>query len=146
MTQKNNITYRNLADATINTDSNNYKTGYNAGVAAGKANAVTYLGTTTGGTFNAKSISGYQNLTKDNFLLVIESIPATTVNTSSSYAGYNAQGGIKDSFTMTKSYNASTGILSYSSSITCWANYINGDGGNNPNTGNAKITFGVYLK
>ena len=34
--QSHNITYRNQADAVINTDSNNYKTGYNDGYAAGK--------------------------------------------------------------------------------------------------------------
>ena len=113
---------------------------------AGKSNSLTYLGSTSGGTFNATSINGYKNLSEDNFLLVVESIPATTIKSTSSYACFSATGGVYSTFTMTKSYNANTGILTYPSSITCFANVINGDGGNNYRTANVQITYGVYLK
>ena len=117
----------------------------NTGFNDGKANGIQFLGTTTGGTFNATGVTNYNTLTADNFLLVVENIPATTIKSTSSYSCFSATGGIYSTFTISKSYDANTGTLTYPASILCFGNVINGDGGNNYATGYAQIVYSVYL-
>jgi len=101
---------------------------------------VTHLGAISGGTYDATGISGYQNLTADNFILAVKSIPATMAYSTSKYVDSYANGGIPDGFAPTKSYNASTGKLTYTSNIRCYA-----DSSSNNASAYATVTYDLYL-
>lgn len=78
--------------------------------AINSCNQVYYLG--TGTSFDVSGIPGYQNLTADNFIVGIGSMPYSS--TGSSSAIDNNVKGRASGLTLSKSYNASTGKLTIS--------------------------------
>lgn len=73
-------------------------------------------------------------------MLVVKSIPATMANSTCGYANGYARGGIPDGFTLTKTYDASTGMLTYTSNIRCYADTPTAN-----QSAYATITYDLYL-
>lgn len=101
---------------------------------------VEYLGITSGGYFDCSGLDGYKKLTDANFILVVKSIPATMAYSTCGYIDGYANGGIPDGFNLIKTYNASTGKLTYTNSIRCYA-----DSPTAHQSAYAVITYDLYL-
>jgi len=102
---------------------------------------ITHLGTTSGGIFDCTGIEGYENLTSDNFLLVLTSIPMNRSRIEKTV--WNATAHI-DEYSLNKAYNASTGKLTYTSVLSFLVSVQNGEGYHNANNSTI-LTFDVYL-
>lgn len=93
-----------------------------------------------GTSFNIKSLypDYYSKLTDDDFIVSAESAPGVRTNSVSEYnvGSYASAGG----FTITKSYNASTGILTISGNS--YGAYL---GGNHSMSASTTINCRAYL-
>ena len=69
-----------------------------------------FLGSISGGSFsqNLSAYKGFEKLTADNFIVDIKSAPQVNCKNSASSGNYGTNGG----FTISKSYNKNTGIVS----------------------------------
>lgn len=96
----------------------------------------------TGTSFDVSSYTGYQNFTIDNFF--ISDITTTSASFSKSGTGWSSDHTetTSGSVSLTKIYDASTGILSCYTTVKC-----SHSGGNSHNgTASSTGTVNVYLK
>lgn len=93
-----------------------YTAGYNAGYNAKSLQRVSVgnLSNVSSGTLNCKSISGYANLTANNFAVCVTGLTATGAATNLNGASYPQFGSVSASGNISKSYNASNGVLTVS--------------------------------
>lgn len=99
------------------------------------------IGSITGnGTINCSSLSNYQNLTVDNFLVNLISIP--NINIQCDAYPYNAAGVCTSAgATVSKSYNQETGVLTVKGlSITLTVS----NSGIYPKNGTVKLSASIY--
>lgn len=105
---------------------------------AGSGAQVFYLG--TGTSFDVSNVPGYQNLTKDNFIVEVNSVSSSF---NGDWAGTGSSGN-SFSFTPTKTYNASTGQLTITRTSGSASGSNNGWAGGNT-SGSASVSVSVYL-
>ena len=106
-----------------------------------KSSKAKLIGSITGsGTINITEITDdYANLTNENFIISITTMPGITTSGSQSGSRVYGKG---SGFTVTKSYDASTGILSVSGlvqTIYAW------DASGRNSASNQSATANVYL-
>lgn len=77
----------------------------------------------TGKTFNVSSYAGYESFTADNFL-VVPTVTSRSASKSGSDQNENHSGSA--TFLLSKSYNASKGVLTVSASVSVQITWVGG--------------------